>query len=133
MKHMINLDDKRVIYYFIIDRSTAVYFDSFGIESISQEVLNKIKEKSITHNIFRIQDNDSIMGGFYCTAFIEYMLARNTLLDYNNLFLRMTIKISISNSLRAIMSSLKFRLKKIDKTRNYLLKEIKQWFNEWKV
>ena len=43
-----------------IDRNTAVYFDSFGIEYIPQEVLNKIKDKSITHNIFRIQDNGSI-------------------------------------------------------------------------
>ena len=38
-----------------IDRNTAVYFDSFGIEYIPQEVLNKIKDKSITHT-FRIQD-----------------------------------------------------------------------------
>ena len=29
--------------------------------------------------------------------------------------------------------SLKFRLRKIDKTRNYILDEIKQWFNEWKT
>ena len=27
------------------------------------------------------------MCGFYCTAFIEYMLAGRTLLDYTNLFL----------------------------------------------
>ena len=26
------------------------------------------------------------MGGFYCIAFIEYMLAGKTLLDYMNLF-----------------------------------------------
>ena len=39
-----------------IDRNTAVYFDSFGIEYIPQEVLNKIRDKSITHNIFRIQE-----------------------------------------------------------------------------
>ena len=38
------------------DRSTAVYFDSFGIEYIPQEVLKKIKYKLITHSIFRIQD-----------------------------------------------------------------------------
>ena len=31
------------------------------------------------------------------------------------------------------MSSLEFRLRKIDETRNYLLEEIKQWFNEWKA
>ena len=36
--------------------------------------------------MFRIQDNESIMRGFYCIAFIEYMLAGKTLLDYTNLF-----------------------------------------------
>ena len=29
--------------------------------------------------------------------------------------------------------SLAFRLRKIDETKNYLLDEIKQWFNKWKV
>ena len=56
-----------------IDRNIAVYCDSFGIEYIPQEVLNKIKDKSITHNIFRIQDYGSIMCGLYCIAFIECM------------------------------------------------------------
>ena len=69
-----------------IDKNTAVYFDSSGIEYISEEVLNKIKDKSITHNIFRVQDNESIMCGFYCIAFKEYMLAGKSLLDYTNLF-----------------------------------------------
>ena len=36
-----------------IDRNTALYSDSFVIEYISREVLNKIKDKLITHNIFR--------------------------------------------------------------------------------
>ena len=47
-----------------IDRNTAVHFDSVGIEYIPQEVLNKIKDKSITYNIFRIQHDGSIMCGF---------------------------------------------------------------------
>ena len=68
------------------DKNTAVYFDSFGTEYISQEVLNKIRDKSITHNIFRIQDNEFIMRGFYCIAFTEYILAGKPLLDYINLF-----------------------------------------------
>ena len=38
--------------------------DSFGIEYISKEVLIKIKDKSITHNIFRIQYNESIVDFF---------------------------------------------------------------------
>ena len=57
-----------------------------GIEYIPQEVVNKIKDKSISHNIFRTQDDDSIMCGFYCIAFIENMLAGKTLLDYITLF-----------------------------------------------
>ena len=60
--------------------------DSFEIKYFSQEVLNKIKQKSITHNIFRIQHDDSIMCGFYRIALIEYMLAGKKFLDYNNFF-----------------------------------------------
>ena len=33
-----------------------------------------------------MQDNESIMCGFYFIAFAEYMLAGNTFLDYTNLF-----------------------------------------------
>ena len=69
-----------------IHKNVAIYFDSFGISYIYQKVLNKVTDKSITHNIFRIQDNESILCGFYCIAFIEYMLAGKTLLDYTNLF-----------------------------------------------
>ena len=48
----------------------AAYFGSLRIEYISQEVLSKFKDKSITHNIFRIQDYNSIMSGFHCIDFI---------------------------------------------------------------
>ena len=57
-----------------------------GIEYIPLKVLNKIRDKSITHNIFKIKDNESIICGFYCIAFIEYMLSGKTLLHYTNLF-----------------------------------------------
>ena len=87
---MINLDDKKSkgTHWVLLfsDRNTALCFDSFGIEYIPQEVLNKIKDKSITHNIFILQNDDCIMCGFYCITFIEYMLAGKTLLDYTNLF-----------------------------------------------
>ena len=79
-----------------INKNITVYFDSFGIEYIPQEVLNEIRDKSITHNMVRIQDDKSIMCRFYWIAFIEYMLARkyifenifqeNIFLDYDYLF-----------------------------------------------
>ena len=36
--------------------------------------------------MFRIQNNESLIFGFYCITFIEYMLPGETLLDYINLF-----------------------------------------------
>ena len=47
-----NLDDKNskqtywVSFFFSFDRNTAAYFDSFGIEYIPQELLNKIKQNT---------------------------------------------------------------------------------------
>ena len=38
------------------------------------------------HNIVRTQDDDSIICGFYCIAFMEYMIPGKILLDYTNLF-----------------------------------------------
>ena len=80
--YIINLDDKqykgtRWVSLFI-DRNTAVYFDSFGSEYILKNVLNKIKNKSITHNIFRIQSDGFIMCGVYCIAFIKYIVLGKT-------------------------------------------------------
>ena len=56
-----------------------VYFDSFGIENIPQEVFNKFRDKSITCNIFRIQDNESIMCGFYLYRFHRIYACRKNL------------------------------------------------------
>ena len=64
---------------------TAIYFDSFGIEYILHEVLNWIRDKSITRNIFRLISYDSITRRFYCIAFIEHMFAGKMLLDYADL------------------------------------------------
>ena len=88
--YVINLHDKKSKatrwVSLSIDRDTAVYFYSVGIEYIPQEVLSKIKDEAITCNIFRKQDDDSIICAHYCIAFIEYMFAGKALLDYTNLF-----------------------------------------------
>ena len=87
---MRNLDNKQRkgthLVSLFIDKNTAVYFDYFLIEYILPELLGKVKDKTITHNIFRTQDDDSNMCRFYCIGFIEYMLPGETLLDYINLF-----------------------------------------------
>ena len=113
-----------------------MYFDSFEIEHIPLEVLNKIRDKSTTPNILRVQNNESIMCGFYCIAFKEYILAGKTLLDYTDLFSpndykkndKIIYKYLIYKYGRRSKSLLKLR--KIDATSSYLLNEIKQRFNE---
>ena len=80
-----------------------------------------------------MQDNESIMCGFYCIVFIEYMLAEKTLLDYTNLLRPNDYKKNYNiiykhfkyKYVRRSKSSLEFRLKKIDKMINCLLDEIK--------
>ena len=65
------------------------YFDSFGIERIPKEINKFIGNNNIKSNIFRIQAYDSIMCGYYCIEFINYMLKGKTLLVklyYTNLF-----------------------------------------------
>ena len=48
--------------------------------------MERIKNKNIKTSIFRIQDNNSIMCGYFCILFIKYMLEGKTLTDYTNLF-----------------------------------------------
>ena len=69
-----------------VKTNEAIYFDSFGIEHIPKEIEHAIGNKEIKANIFRLQAYDSIMCGYYCIEFINYMLKGKTLLDYTNLF-----------------------------------------------
>ena len=43
-------------------------------------------KKNIKSNIFRIQVYDSIMCGYFCARFIDFMLAGETLTEFTNLF-----------------------------------------------
>ena len=70
-----------------IKTNEVIYFDSFGIEHIPEEINTFIgNDKKIKANVFRIQAYDSIMCGYFCIEFINYMLKGKTLLDYTNLF-----------------------------------------------
>ena len=77
-----------------VKTNEAIYFDSFGIEHIPIEINKFINNDTtkpsslerIEGNIFRIQAYDSIMCGYFCIEFINYMLKGKKLLDYTNLF-----------------------------------------------
>ena len=67
-------------------KNEIVYFNSFGIEYIPEIVKEFTGNKNIKANIFRVQENNSIMCGYFCIGFIDFMLAGKKLTDYTNLF-----------------------------------------------
>ena len=62
------------------------YFDSFGVEYMPKEVKKFIENRNIKINIFRIEADNSIMCGYFCIGFIDFMLARKSLIDFTGLF-----------------------------------------------
>ena len=68
------------------NRNEIVYFDSFGVEHIPEEIKEFIVNRKIKANIFRVQANNSEMCGYFCIGFIDFMFAGRKLTDYINLF-----------------------------------------------
>ena len=69
-----------------VNDNNIIYFDSFGVEHVLKEIKRFIGNKNITTNIYRIQTYDSIMCGYFCIGFIDFMIKSKSLLDYTNLF-----------------------------------------------
>ena len=91
-------------------------------------------KKNYSKNIFRIQTYDSIMCGYFCIEFINYMLKGKKLLDYINLFRLMTLKRTIEllkeylrmNNIIELKNVNKYRLDEINKIRDYFNNKIKE-------
>ena len=66
--------------------NNTIYFDSFGVEHIPKEIKKFIGNKNIIRNIYRIQAYNSIICGYFCIEYIDFMLKGKSLLDYTNLF-----------------------------------------------
>ena len=62
----------------------SVYFDSFGAEHVPEGIKEFVGNKSIKANNFRVQPNDSVMCGYFCIGFIDFMLAGKKLTDYTS-------------------------------------------------
>ena len=118
-----------------VNAKYTVYFDSFGIEHIPKEI-NKFINNDIKSNIFRIQAYDSIMCGYFCIEFINYMLKGKNLLDYTKIFSpndfkkndRVIKRIFKMNSLSVaeLEDVNKFRLNEINKIIDSFNNEIKE-------
>ena len=87
--YIINLDEfeSKVTHWvaLYLNGENVTYFDSFGVQNIPKEIRKFIGNK-ILQQIFIIQANDSIMCGYFCISFIDFMLKDKNLLEYTILF-----------------------------------------------
>ena len=83
------------IQEYYVDNKIVTYFYSFGVEHIPKEIMKFIARKKIIANIYRIQAYDSIMCGFFCIGFINFMFNGKSLKDYNDLFSQNDLKKTI--------------------------------------
>ena len=87
---VINLDECKSIgtdwITLYVNGNNITYFGSLGVEDIPKEFKKFIGSKNIKTNIYRIQPNYSIMCGYFCIGFIDFMLKAKSLSDYTNLF-----------------------------------------------
>ena len=88
--YVVNLDEYKDIgthwVALYVNNKIVPYFDSFGVEHIQKEIMKFIARKKIITNIYRIQAYDSIMCGYFCIGFIDFMFNCKGLTDYTNLF-----------------------------------------------
>ena len=89
--YVINLDEfKSIGTHWIalyVNGNSIIYFDSFGIEHIPKEIKKFMRNKNIITNIYRIQAYRSMMSGYFCIGFFDFMLKGKSLLDYTNFLL----------------------------------------------
>ena len=86
----INLDEYSdigthwIAFYALSNNVT--YFHSFRAEHIPKEIKSFISNESTTTDIFRIEAYDSVMCGYFCIGFIDFMLNGKSLTNFTNSF-----------------------------------------------
>ena len=73
------------LLYFVIELKLFILI-VFGVEHVPEETKKITGNKNIIANIFWAQTNNSIMCGYFCIWFIDFMLAGKKLTDFTNLF-----------------------------------------------
>ena len=88
--YVINLDEHADLgthqISLFCNKNKIVYFDRFGVEHIPEEIKEFIGNKNVKANIYRVQSNNSIICGYFCIGFIDFVVAEKTLTDYTNFF-----------------------------------------------
>ena len=56
-----------------VNAKNVTYCDSFGVKHIPKEIRKFVWNKNIITSIYRIQVHDSIMCGYFCIGFIDFI------------------------------------------------------------
>ena len=88
--YVINLDEYAGVgthwIALYVKNNEVIYFDSFGVEHVPKEIKRFIELKNTKTNIFRIQAHNSIMCGYFCIGFIDFLFAGKSLIGFTSLF-----------------------------------------------
>ena len=76
-----DIETHPIALYALIHNTT--YFGSFGVEHIPKEVKIFIDKSIVIENVFSIQVYDSIMCGYFCIRFIDFIFAGKTLTNFS--------------------------------------------------
>ena len=74
--YVINLDEYADVgthwIALFCNRNEVLYLNSFGVEHVPEEIKEFIRNKNTKANTFRVQENNSVMCGYFCIGFILY-------------------------------------------------------------
>ena len=89
-EYVINLDENAAVgtswIALFCNKSEIIYFDSFGVKHVPEEIKEFIRNKNIIANTFRVQAKNSLLCGYVCIGFIDFILAGKRLTDLMNTF-----------------------------------------------
>ena len=87
--YVINLDKYSNIGTHLIAlyamNNNITYFDSFVVEHVTKEIKKFISRSLITINIYRIQGYGSVMCGYFCIGFIDFILSNILLIFFHQI------------------------------------------------
>ena len=141
-----NIETRWITLYALYNN--VAYFHSFGVEHIPKEIKIFIDKSIVVTNVFRIQAYDSVICGYFCIRFIDFMRSGKTLTDFTNLFVPNNFKKNDDIILKYFMTNISkmvecnshqthniypnlnhqqhFRLKKINEIKDYFAAEIEE-------
>ena len=81
--YVINLDEysdigTHWVALWVNNSNNVTYFDSFRVEHIPKETKTFINKKNIKTNFFRMQAYNSLICGYFCIGFIDFMIKEKT-------------------------------------------------------